>query len=117
MADPAPFLEAVDDLVKQVQNVAPQVSDLISVEDGNTIQWVDFVLAGKHVPCDCQCSLPLAVPSYSQAILQNARSCAAFFLSACPFLTAWHMLAGGGMLGIAHVGFTYVLEKAGIRFR
>ncbi|EIE27723.1 hypothetical protein COCSUDRAFT_39310 [Coccomyxa subellipsoidea C-169] len=25
--------------------------------------------------------------------------------------------SGGGMLGIAHVGFTYVLEKAGIRFR
>ena len=45
-ADPAPFENAVKDLVEQVQKAAPQVSDLISSVDGNTIQWVDFVLAG-----------------------------------------------------------------------
>lgn len=27
------------------------------------------------------------------------------------------MLAGGGLLGIAHVGFVCVLEEAGVRFR
>lgn len=47
-SDPAPFEDAVKDLVEQIRNADPQVSDLISVVDGTTIQWVDFVLAGKR---------------------------------------------------------------------
>ena len=50
MADPAPFEDAVQDLVGEVRKADPQVSDLISVVDGATVQWVDFVLAGKWNP-------------------------------------------------------------------
>ena len=53
MADPAPFEDAVKDLVEQVQRAEPQVSDLISIVDGFTVQWVDLVLAGKRISSWC----------------------------------------------------------------
>lgn len=78
------------------------ISDVVSSDGPSSeLQWVDLVLAGKLTD------------------LLTAHGGSRSIRDAAVLSTPMHlcMTAGGGLLGIAHVGFVCIMEKAGIRFR
>ena len=100
------FIEAIKEEIAEAEQLAEKpFSDLLSTDKSLTLQWVDLVLEG--------CSGYRLQHENDSAMTGNGilpvhRS----FSSLCSAFAT-----GGGMLGIGTVGYTYILEKAGLRFR
>ncbi len=109
-ADTAPYAKRVADIVSKAQELRRYllISDATSKDPkGGELQWVDLVLAGE-------------LRTVSDTPINGQQCCVCVGRSnACriPRLSAGTFPAGGGLLGIAHVGFVYILEEAGMRFR